>query len=656
MDTASRQLENQMPAKAPTKYHLSLKQLRGLTSAERPVHRNGKTVLVPNPGKKSYRFADGTPGAPLGFYIYVGASGSFYEVRSKLKGKAIRISLGSVQLLEPQSAYALALQYKQSYRDTGIDPRQHIQDVEAVRAAKGVTVGDAMCAYIEHLDDLVARGKVKPAGLSGAKDSLARLERPEVGLAELPISRTTDKQILDGWNALRDSAMLRSNRLSQDVKNKLKKHGDWWRLSRADLVSKLRFSGKVVEQAHAAGMAAAEHTMSDARRAVDRMLVAERKNAARQERHPVIFHNPFDVLAESQMFRSSRELRKHYEAARVRNPLGVDDAETGQKSLPSVLKSLLARRDMQNGWNATAVDYVLLTLLWGTRRNEGARIRWYDSCTKDELDLQLASWAWLAPKPEAKNPTTGLRGSQVFLHDTKSGEFQLLPVAYFAERVLWWRLDARRQSERALAREIERGEKHADKVRGATMDVVKRAVANAVAERARWRLDNVRRWVFPARNPKAKEGYYSDSKSLLTTVREDAGLLNLAKEIDIGLTTHDFRRTLGRFAGKLLPGHVVSQLLHHHKERDGTEMAKVSERYSEQEWPELREAMEKVDEAIIATSPRAWNILKGSDKPLLDERDDADLKVPKFRARRARNDRSKTKPRGRAGGTRQAAG
>ena len=48
------------------------------------------------------------------------------------------------------------------------------------------------------------------------------------------------------------------------------------------------------------------------------------------------------------------------------------------------------------------------------------------------------SWAWLAPKPNTKNPTTGLRGSQVFFHDTKNGQFQLLPVAYFAERILRW--------------------------------------------------------------------------------------------------------------------------------------------------------------------------------------------------------------------------
>jgi hypothetical protein len=637
-----------------TKYRLTQSQLRALTVEHRPaLGPDGKTVLVKNAGKRPYRFSDSTPGAPSGFNIYVGATGAFYEVRARIGKKAVRISLGSVQELTLARAHALASEHRVSIRQTGEDPRQLIRDTEAAREAKGITIGEAMQAYIDYLADLVDRDKGKPGGLAGAKDSLARLERPEVGLAKLPIATATDEQVLEGWNNLRHSAMLRSNRLSPEVKNKLKRHGEWWKLSRADLVSKLRLSGKTVELAYAAGLAAAEHTMSDARRAVERILARERKVAARSDRHPVLFHNPFDVLGETARFRSSKELRKHYEAARVRNPLGVDDAETGNKSLPSVLKSLLARRDMQNGWNATAVDYVLLTLLWGTRRNEGARIRWYDSCSKDELSQKLASWVWIAPKPDAKNPTTGLRGSQVFLHDTKSGEFQLLPVAYFAERVLRWRLDAKKQAERELLREIERGKKEAAKVRADTTDIIKRAKAQALHERAQRRLDNVQRWVFPARNTKAKEGYYSDSKSLLTTVRKDAGLLDMAKEIDIGLTPHDFRRTLGRFAAKLLPGNVVSQLLHHHKPDDGERMAKVSERYTEQEWPELREAMEKVDEAMIATSPRAWNILKGPDRPRLDERDDPEMAVPKYRAR---NDRSQEKPGKRKVGPRKAEG
>lgn len=640
------------------KYRLTQEQLRALTVDKKPqIGKDGRTVLVNNPGRKPYRFSDGTRGAPAGFNIYVGPKGAIYEVRARIgpKGKktALRINLGSVYEVSLSDAHALAAEKRLTIRETHQDPRRLLEDIDAAREAKEITIGDAMQVYIGYLTDMAARGKVKSGGVEGAKDSLARLERSEVGLAKLPISSMKDEHVLNAWYALRNTAMLRSYRLSDEVKNKLKRHGEWWRLSRADLVVKLRLSGKTVELAYAAGMAAAEHTMSDARRAVEMVLAKERKAAAHAQRQPVLFYNPLDVLRETAMFRSTKELRKHYEQARVRNPLGLDDTATGQKSLPGVLKSLLARRDMQNGWNATAVDYALLSLLWGTRRSEGARVRWYDSCSKDELDLQLVSWAWIAPNPDAKNPTTGRRGSQVFLHDTKSGEFQLLPVAYFAERVLRWRLDAKKQAERELAREVERGRKSATVVRARTTDYIKRAQAEAVHERAQWRLDNARRWVFPARNTHAKEGHYLDGKSLLTTVRKDAGLLNVSKEIDIGLTPHDFRRTLGRFAAKLLPGKVVSQLLHHHKPDGGEEMAKVSERYTEQEWPDLREAMEKVDEAIIATSPRAWNILKGSDRQRLDEHDDPEMKVPKYRAR---NDSSQEKPRKRTSVPRTAKG
>ena len=642
-----------MNTKHVAKYRLTQTLLRALTVEQRPtLDADGKTVLVLNKGRAPYRFADGTPGAPGGFTIYVGPQGVFYEVRTRIGKKAVRIALGSVQELSLVRAHELAAEHRAHIRQTGEDPRQQILKVHAAREIKGLTIGEAIQGYIEHLESLVARGKGKEGGVHGAKDSLARLSRPEVGLAQLPIASTTDRQVLDAWIALRHSAMVRSNRLPEEVKNQLKRYGEWWTLSRADLVTKLRLTGKTVQLAYAAGLATAEHTMGDARRAVQRVIAQERRTAAQGDRQPLLFHNPFDVLNETAMYRSTRELRKHYDAARVRNPLGEDDSETGQKSLPTVLKSLLARRDMQNGWNATAIDYVLLMLLWGTRRNEGARVRWYESCSKDELSLQLASWAWLAPTPDAKNPTTGLRGSQVFLHDTKSGEFQLLPVAYFAERVLRWRVDARKQAEELLKKEIEQGQKHAAKVHAGTGDVVKRAVATAVHERAQWRLDNARRWVFPARNTKAKAGHYTDSKSLLTSVREDAGLLDWSNEIDIGLTPHDFRRTMGRYAARLLPGHIVSQLLHHHKPDDDERMAKVSERYTEQEWPALREAMEKVDEAIIATSPRAWNILKGSDRPRLDERDDPAMTVPKYRAR---NGRSATKPKPRTRSARQKA-
>ena len=65
---------------------------------------------------------------------------------------------------------------------------------------------------------MLQREKKKEGGLSGATNSLARLSRKEVGLAKLAIATVSDEQIREGWNKLRHSAMLLSNRLPADVK------------------------------------------------------------------------------------------------------------------------------------------------------------------------------------------------------------------------------------------------------------------------------------------------------------------------------------------------------------------------------------------------------------------------------------------------------
>ena len=605
------------------KYRLTQAQLRSLTIAHRPaLDQKGNAVLVPNEDGKSYRFGDATPGAPVGFGFYVGPTGAFYELRTQHGGVRRRLALGSVQELTLSRAHELAGAQRHHIRQTGEDPRERVRTEVARQRARGMTVGDAFRAYIAHLEDRMARGKAKAGGVEGVKDALVRLERDKVDLADKAIASLTDKDIHAAWNGLRHTCMLQSNRLKPAVKTFLTKQGEWWRLSYADLV-RLGLSGKTVALAHAAGLSATEQTMGNASRAVARAMAAERKVAGQAGRQPALANNPFEVLYDEDRYRSSRELAKHYEAARVRNPLGTDNAATGSQSLPTVLKALVGRRDMQSGHNAVGVDYVLLTLLWGSRRSEAAKLRRYESCSAEELDLQLVSWAWLAPTPKTKNPTTGLRGSQVFFHDTKNGEFQLLPISYFSERIMRWRVDDSIMKTRARTKALAQAKRERD---------------NDAIDVHEWHLANLRRWVFPARNPQSKDGHHTDSKAILHNVRIDAGLLDPERGIDIGLTPHDLRRTLGRFAGRLLPGHVVSQLLNHHSDREGERMAKVTERYSQQEWPELQAAMAKVEEAMIRTSPRVWNMLKGPERDCLDEIRDPPLKLP---SRRALGHRSK---------------
>jgi len=624
------------------KYRLSQAQLRALTVDQRPgFDAKGRTILVPNPDRKPYRFADGNQGAPGGFTIYVGPQGARYEVRTRIKrsdgapAKAVRITLGAATDITIVRAYELAGTKRIYVRETQADPRAALKAEAAAQEARGTTVGDAMRDYIAYLQRRQTDGTAKANGVAGARDALARLERPDVGLAGAAIADLTDARIREAWAALRQSAMIRSNRIAAPLRERLAQYDRkdaraWQALTMAELIARLGMSGKDAARVFAAGKAAAEHTMGDAARAVSRVIESERKAAANAGRPVALAHNPLDVLRSDGYYRSTRQLRQHYDAARVRNPLGVDDSEAGTKSLPSVLKAIVGRRDMQGGHNAAAVDYLLLMLLWGTRRSEIAAVRWFDGCTKDEADprLRLASWVWLAPTPDAKNPATRLAGSQVYIHDTKSGDDVLMPIAYFAARVLHWRAVARLADTERLSASVAAADAT---LASARVGSAKRIAAIAEKERAAWRLEQVRRWVFPARNPKAKEGHYTDSKSIISNVRADTGL----DVLDVGLTPHDFRRTMGRVAARVLPGYLVSRLLHHTAPSDQA-MAPVSERYTAPEWSELRKAMAQVDEAMIRTSPRVWNILREAGDaayPAMDEAHDPEVIVPAWRGR-----------------------
>ena len=71
---------------------------------------------------------------------------------------------------------------------------------------------------------------------------------------------------------------------------------------------------------------------------------------------------------------------------------------------------------------------------------------------------------------------------------------------------------------------------------------------------------------------------------------------------------------------------MVSEVVRHSQARgtDGEDtMASNTERfYTDQEWADIRTAFATVEEAMIRTSPRVWNRLKGPDKPVLDEVND----------------------------------
>lgn len=595
------------------KYRLNTGDLRALSLQKVPQIVGGKTKLVtlaPGLTPKPYRFLDATPGAPVGFGVYVGQRGASFEVGRRVRGKFIRVALGSVNDMTLERAHELARQKLVIILETGESPKR--QDAIAANAhgIRTITVRECMERYIQRLGGKVEKRTGKEKSVDGARNSLARLERAEVGLADRQVRDLDTATLLAAWDALRGTCMRLSNQLPSHIKAKLDAHDRWWTLSLAQF-NALGITGKYIQRAQSAGASATEHTFGDLGRAIELVMREERKSAQREGRVPELQFNPIEDLRDEEMFRSNEQLADHYRKAQVRNPLGEDN-----NTLPTVLKTLLARRDEQGGNNRVGVDYLLLTLLFGSRRNEAAQLRWYDRCSKDELTTESVSWVWLADDPGHINPTTKKPGSQAFFHDMKGKEVRFLPVAYFAERILRNRLRERDDELAKLPAKIADADKtHARLVRQKEKGELI-AKAQAAANALRRRFDNMA-FVFPARSTKAKDGHYKDSKSLLRNVRRDAGLVDLREDIDVGLTPHDLRRTLGRYAERRYQGgRLVSQILHH-KVRSGG--AAVTDLYNSQEWSDMREALNLIEEDMISTSPRVWNKLRGSDKLRMDE-------------------------------------
>lgn len=604
--------------RAGFKFSLTHTQVMQLSTSVVPeAVEGGRVKLVPRPKSemgKPYRIVDASQGAPVGFGFYVGKTKVTYEMVRRGPSGVRRFALGNVTDMGLAEAHEKAREQVAILLSTGENPRAHQAKVRQATQTNerlaNITVHECMAAYLADMEERLARGQVKANSVEAYRDSMARVARPEVGLADRIVKDLREADIKKAYVAMRKSAMVRSNRIPTHLRKLLADYEDWAELDTTKLET-LGITGKYIQRVKAAGVAAAEHTFTDAYRGVKHVVLKEVEEASIAGCSPLLSFNPFSIIFSKKLVRSARELRRHYERAEVRNPLNDD-------TLPKVLKAIVARRDEQGGHNAGASDYLLLTLLWGTRRSEAVQLRWFDRCSKGELSQRELSWVWLGAA-DAVNPYTGRTGPQVFMSDTKSGESRFLPVSYFAERILRRRFESR-ADDVAIKKELSAARQLLESARksGAGKTVI--AGLDEAVEKAEHEVQRSK-YVFPARSSRSKTGHYSDSKSILANVRRDAGLIDLREEVDQGLTPHDLRRTLGRYASLHLgDSRVVSQMLHHHVSQPGDHgMAEVSKLYTDQEWKRLREAFSEVEELMIASSPRVWNRLKGVDKPRLDE-------------------------------------
>lgn len=555
--------------------------------------------------------------------VRVGKHDVVYELSRRGPKGFRRAVLGSVHELTLAEAVEKANAYGKVIAETGENPRdleriQAREDAEKI-STQDITVGQCMARYIANLEERLKRGKIKPSTVREFKNAKKRLEealvegKPAADLIVRDIDEDLAKEI---YHAVRLNGMRRSNKIPTQVHEALADVEDYATLSTRQL-EQIGVTGKVVPLVRAGGMAVAESTVSAAIRAVELALKRELANAQREGRSPHLLVNSLRAVYDSGLFRRASDLREHYRRAQVRNPLGQEN-----ESLARVLKAIVGRRDAQGGHNKAGADYLLLTLLWGARRIETARLQWWDLANKAEREQEEVSWVWLG-EPDEVHPLTRMKGSQVFFHDTKNNRSRFVPIGHFAEQVLLRRLDEREETLRRAPARIQSAEAALRRVKQQTKNERLLAQAQRKVGIERAKMDHAN-WVFPARSHSAKNGHYTDANAIIRGVRKDAGLAD--PDIDVGLTPQDLRRTLGRYAEILYGGGtLVSQMLHHTVKVEGEERADVTERYTQQEWSRLREAFGKVEEAMIASSPRVWNRLRGTSKQMLDESNDPPL-------------------------------
>lgn len=582
---------------------LSGEQLRSLRSnqavrvkdGEPVLGAGGRAALVPSPDNKPWRFLDATQGAPVGFGVYVGKTQATFEVQRKVNGRVMRFSIGDTRDMTLEQAHLRAQELLVKARGSGAHPRAAERKELSVRATKRLTVGDAMGDY----HDMLA-SRQRPATDSTLKmmrNCIARLKRPEVGLADVALLDLDEDQVKKAFLATKLSAALASNRLDVATKTlleaKVKKALLEIKLARSGASNRVNDAANTLLEAkvkmeltdkellalghkteaermrvRAAGVSAAEQTFAAAFRAVEFVVDREARQAKKAGRNPALFGNDFQVLYEEGWMRDGKALHNYYTKARVRNPLGEKDRTLGR-----AIEWLWSRKGAQGGQNATAVDYLLLTLFLGARRNETAPLAWFDRLTPDERTRQ--SWVWVegmdsAPKKGKKvttNPDTGHPGPQVLFFKTKNGRDHNMPLGPFSRAILQARFEHR------LPATDPRG-----------------------------------KWVFPARSQKAKDGHYKDSKAIMRNLSEH-GL----SELEWGPTPHDLRRTLGRYAGKLnIPARITSRLFNHlpPKHQDNDQGSGSTMRYQDAEWHELQDALDRVEQEMMASAPAVYNTLK----------------------------------------------
>ena len=236
-----------------------------------------------------------------------------------------------------------------------------------------------------------------------------------------------------------------------------------------------------------------------------------------------------------EILRMTQRYRSRKQLEAVYEAKGVRKPMSVRDTLGPFLKAVWVRRKE----NRTGCDYLLTCLLLGTRKSEAAELKWREDLTDKEA--QECSWVDIKKK-------------KIFFFDTKNRTHLTLPIAVGVGHIL---------SERqAFKEEFQQ---------------------------------NLRRWVFPAKSKFSKTGHYSDGRSILKYICEEAEITRRAP--------HDFRRTFGAAAEELTSYAMVKRLLNHQDRSD------VTARYTDAEWRRTAENLQRIEAYLLATAPVVYNSL-----------------------------------------------
>lgn len=398
------------------------------------IGASGKIVkFAPNSEEKRYVVFDAHREAPVGFGVAVNRTNMCYILQRRVGDRVMKATIGNCRDIPLSKAREDAKAALETMRASGRTPAEAREAVRNDLRVADMTVAECVALYRKHL---VERAQpAKDSSLRGLEQALKRAGRPEVGLANRKIGElVTEKRILDAFDTLARGRRKAAPGTKRDPK------------------------AKTFDQPT---ITTAELTFRWISRAVDYCLMRERRIAANAGRPPSLQTNPFHVLRDEGRYRTKKQLEEHYEATGARNPMQLRDGSLGR-----FLEALWTRRKVAN--YRTACDYLLLTLLWGTRRGEAAPLRWRHRITKEEASI--CSWV-------------DLKAGWVSFFDTKNGTTHTLPLAPAAKRLL------------VLREEVTQ--------------------------------DSKTPWVFPARSSKAAQGHYLDSKAILQGLKEKGGIEEL---------------------------------------------------------------------------------------------------------------------------------